>query len=62
MLYWYSYLARRRSSNLSLQTDFVVEDSVAPFFCTGGCGGRQITSFDITQYQFGDCASFNVCR
>lgn len=39
----------------------VLEDSPAPFYCTGGCGGNQTDIFDITQYQFGQCSSFNVC-
>ena len=38
-----------------------IEDTPAPFYCSGGCGGNITTEFDITKYQFGNCTGMETC-
>ena len=37
------------------------EDTVAPFYCSDGCGGGMIDVFDITKYAQGDCVAQDQC-
>ena len=37
------------------------EDTVAAYFCEGGCGGGGIDVYDIRKYAQGDCISMNQC-
>ena len=41
----------------------VKEDyTIAPFYCSGGCGGKNIDKFDVTKYEFGKCISMDKCE
>ncbi|XP_052083610.1 uncharacterized protein LOC127720912 [Mytilus californianus] len=59
---WSLKLEQLPSANGTAITEEIIEKSVAPFYCTGGCGGNKTDDFDITLYQFGHCSHFNVCK
>lgn len=59
---WSLKLEQLPSANGTAITEEIIEKSVAPFYCTGGCGGNKTDDFDITLYQFGHCSRFNVCK
>nr|XP_022343862.1 uncharacterized protein LOC111136960 isoform X1 [Crassostrea virginica]XP_022343863.1 uncharacterized protein LOC111136960 isoform X1 [Crassostrea virginica]XP_022343864.1 uncharacterized protein LOC111136960 isoform X1 [Crassostrea virginica] len=41
----------------------VKEDyTIAPFYCSGGCGGKNTDKFDVTKYEFGKCISMDKCE
>lgn len=40
----------------------VEEYTLAPYFCTGGCGGNNTDEYDITKYEFGECLSMENCE